>query len=195
MGLLQKAKEMEKRQLPEPPVPDECFRDKWDSMGLKSRIEFLAEKHLEDVKKSEDKEKKKKGRFFKLPFKIRFGANKLAKGGKVLVLYLHTNRAAKFRIEKVTNGMVWIAGVSHNADPKFFYIYKKNIPILVIHEDRINPVSAFDERETGDDTKPARIILRAIESKEVGMGGKMDSKILIIGFVVAIIVGYVLFNQ
>jgi len=161
--------------------------------GLKSSIDEVNQK-LDVLTK---KDKKKEGKEFKIPSKIRKQLKKLALKKKILVILLTRNRGMIPMVTEIKDGFVNIEGTPHQCAVDQVFLWKGKYPAMVIPEWDIRPIGTkdyYDAVANNTVADPIAIAIRMIENKENIMKNKMSPKAWIfIGL--AIIAGlYVLFG-
>ena len=164
-------------------------------VGLASQVKELNEKIDMMTQAKTSKLKKKE---FKLPFGMKGKLKKLARKNKVYVLYMRHNRTIEPLTSEIKEGMVIIGDKIYDGSTDGVWLWRGNIPTLLIAEWDLKPITP--ERLLGqaiDDNSishPQKIIIRAIELAEVMQSrGKISGKMMIWGAIGMAIVGYVLF--
>lgn len=144
----------------------------------------------------EQKEAKKvKGMQFKLPFDITMRAKMIARKNRALVFLLKTNRDIEIKVAPIINGMIIINERYYDARADCFFMYK-GIPAILLPEWSLEPIGTQDYYKAIKDKELAnaqQVIIRAIETKEMGMGKlKISPKLLIIGAIAAVVIFFVI---
>lgn len=163
-------------------------------MGLVGEISSLKEKMDLIIEKGGVK----KGKKFKLPFKVKGQLKALAKKGKVMVILLKTNRSIEMTSKKIENGFIQVAEKYYNCATAFVYLLFGKFPCIVLPEWDLNPIGTKDYLDAVKDGRKADaqdMIIRAMENKENMQRGKMGGKTLIFVIVGAVILAYVIFGQ
>jgi len=163
-------------------------------LGLSEKVDDLTEKMDLIIEKS----RLKKGKPFKLPFKVRSQLNTLAQKDKVLILLLKSNRDIEPITAKITNGFIQIGEKFYNCSTAFIYLWLHKFPCIVLQEWNLEPIGTkdyFDAMKAGKKSDAQTIIIRALENKENLGKTKISGKMGIIIFIVGAILVYVLFGK
>lgn len=174
---------------PEPEITEEP-----NKIGLSSKVDGLTEKMDMLIEKS----KIKKGKPFKLPFKIRSQLKLLAKKDKVLVILLKTNRSIQLTTQKIKDGLININGKIHQCTTDFIYMWLGKTPCIVLPEWDLNPIGTqnyYDAIDAGRKVDAQNVIIRAIEHEAViGSKMKLSGKMILWIVIILAIVGWVIFG-
>ena len=154
------------------------------------------EKRLEEIEfyKYED-EKTKKFKFKDRKFKSLAKKSK-KKPDYVLVQHLRNNRTIDFKLCKVISGnIIVIDNKGHELNPKYTWIRGKHIWYIVREKDT-KPVSVSDKvtgHSTDDHPVLIKMVLGAVQKKEIAKDTKKIATIIIIIAVVGLI-GWIIFG-
>lgn len=174
--------------------PVEIIKPKSDvKVGLNDRMASIEEKMDLMIGKG----RIKKGKPFKLPYKVKSQLKNIAEKGKVMVIYLGTNRNLGMTVAKVTRGGIIIDGKFRNCSMDFVYLYRGKIPCIVLPEWDLNPIGTkdyYDAKEAKRNPDPQDVIISMIENKENQEKKKIGGKALLWILVAGAILAYVLFS-
>ena len=161
-----------------------------DDKGLNEKIDDIY-KHL---KIGEDK-KKKKGKeiTFKLPLWVKMQHKTISKQSKVMVFLMGVNGNVNIKISEIKNGMINIGDKFYSVTPGAIYMYN-NIPTIFLPEWTLEPIGTKDYLDSDNKSDAQAIIIRAIETKEAGIGKKLGGKALIWIGLIVIVGAYILFG-
>lgn len=141
-----------------------------------NRIEDLLEQH----------EKEKKLKKFRLPFKARVGRGKVKKGWAT-ILYLKTNKGARFLKAPIVEGVVEIDNIPHTVTPENVLVYK-NKPLIIVPEWTTEPYSPSQEIKKAEDNKSLsfgwRLLANYLESERITQRRKFAVGALLFGILV-----------
>jgi hypothetical protein len=126
-----------------------------------------------------------KRKFFKIPWRVSWGAGK---PGKLLVVFLGLNRKARFLVGEIVDGLIRVDGKFYGMEEVSVYSYSKKFSVVVIFEWRLlaagGKAEEYRSRVIGgeDDVKVAEAtgirsfgaltIIRAIENAELDKSEK-----------------------
>ena len=100
---------------------------------------------VEQIKK--DLVKPEKEKKFKFPFQFNMRLKKSVKQGKFLTILMRNNKSIEFKFCSLVAGCLDVEGIGiislYNSDAVYRY---KNLPVIVILENRVLPVGGFVER-------------------------------------------------
>lgn len=140
---------------------------------------------------------------YKLPFGIKAKAKRNIKQGKILVIYMRSNRSMEFRFCKVVGGLIELDGETYKAyEGKAIYHYRK-YPVMMFYEWRLTAAGgvteSYQSRVIGGEleekvAKELKIgdfaqqtIIRAIEKIELDKEiGKKKGKLPIVWIIIGI---------
>lgn len=166
-------------------------RDVSKDAPLSEKLDALNKKV--DYQLANPNEGKKK--WFKMPWKVKNKQKRLAKTGKLQVIFMRENRNIEPLVCPMEDGMIKLNGKFYNAAEAFVYLWLGKFPTIVLPEWSLVPVGQqFDELE--DKTKSVYAethIIAAMQKAELEDKKKISSKTIIWILIVAIVVGYLLF--
>lgn len=165
-----------------------------EKLSLNQRLEKMEE--VLNLAVAGKKVKQPKEKAFTLPFGMEKRAKTATKSGKVLVLYLKTNRTIVPLFAKVKNNVIIIGEKMYDAGMAYYYMYRGKIPAIVIKEWDLVPIGTKDYYEAVQNktiVDPQNIIIRAIEMKENLMNEKKMNWKFIVIILGALAVGYYIF--
>jgi len=166
--------------------------------GLNEKVDNLLGKIDVLVDEEGSKEKKK---LVKIPRKVRSKLKKLGKKDMVIVFLLKTNRSIDVTVTTVKNGLILINGKVHNCTTDFVYLYQGKYPTIVLCEWDLQPVGTKDYYDAVKDHRSSdaqEVIVRMLEAQQAKgslPAAKLNLKYIVIIALVALVVGFVIFNK
>lgn len=186
--------------------------------GLGSRMDGVEDK-LEDIHKYFNAPqrtlmdkltgKKKVGKEYKLPNKIRAVGKKKIKENYVLLIYVRTNGNIEMGFAPINNDLVYVkqTGLYHAANAKYIMRYQK-YPAMIVLEYSLIPINSEEQKFTseplnleehyieaekkGEISFPQKVVIAATKAAQMGSPMQFQGKTLLWIGIIAIVLLYLL---
>ncbi len=153
--------------------------------------------------------KKKVGKEYKLPRKIRVVGKKKVKQNYVLLFYVRTNGNLEIEFAPINNDLVYVrqTGIYHAANAKYVMRYQK-YPVMIVLEWSLLPLNSEEEHmksrpldleehykkaeERGEISFPEKVVIAATKAAQMGSPIQFQQKTWVIIGIIVVVALYLL---